>query len=1218
MTAKSRSRHVVPHRTVSEAVREREMLRHWLPFQASQEGQDFQQRVSSANVILTALAQLGIYHVGAERAFVSLFDSKKQYFVAEATSGTYLRPSAPNHEQDQPLRLCGTAAPRGDDACEYTLLNQAGDDPEYGGCVQLPVTVVPDLASDTKFSACAPSTAELSCARFYAAVPIRTKRGINVGVYSVVNTSTRPWTDLNAERLRDISSAISDHLETEGLRAANRRNARMNRGVGSFLEGSSTLSGWRFGSNTTAFTDVVGSSEGSLNQAQQSLQLDSEDTAFGKPQPSYDALPAQHDRIRGPLDRAGKASDTILENQALGNVFSRVANIVRESVEVEGCLFLDPSMPSYETHKTRTSDLTASASSSSSDDSTQRQAEDNGSLCDIAGISTSAMSSIDRARQPETSVSLSKKFIRKMSKRYPQGKIFNFGDDGELQTSDSSCDEMRSSISASTNVAPPKSQEAPFPSIRSATHIKPASRQRDGKIISAAFPGARSVAFFPVWHPRQERWCASGLIYTNSPTRAFTVEGELSYLRAFGMLAAAELVRLEALQAVKAKSDALGSLSHELRSPLHGVLLSTELLADTDLNVFQSNIAHTIETCSRTLLDTMDNLLDYSKVNNLSDNKKNVIGGRQPGYPSAPASSGFLKKNLVNDCSVDELVEEVVESVFAGFNFQHKSIKQHVSQHLPRGSSSHADDVANSASDYLGAMDQLNSGTSDSPLSQFRFGNVTVILSLDANCDWLFRFQVGAVRRIVMNLVGNALKYTHKGTVTVSLMQQTASIRRRKPEQVIRFTVEDTGKGISESYLNGGLFTPFSQEDDMAPGTGIGLSLAKQIVSRLRGQISINSQVDVGTFVTVLLPLDRSKISETALQLTDPQAQFDEQVRNMAGLRVRVMSKSVHGLVPTLDLHNSLGRICREWLKLEVLHDEDYSRQPDVVLWTQDTFAAMSKNMNALAYAPNIVICPDALAAHQKTKESDIAGWRGVFEFVSQPIGPRKLAKILALACSRWTIYEGAHPSSLAGSTVGPRPREPDHNSSNSSWLQIAPSCTGCASPGSQRDSSVPVETRGNAPGEVPTHPPQSDRTAVSPPEETTGKFLLVDDNHINLKILSTYMKKLHLPYHTATNGKQAVDQYMESPQSYICILLDISMPVMNGFEAARQIREFENRQGIDKGVVIFALSGLASEEAQREAYESGFDLFLLKPVKLQVLGETLQQNGVLNLLDGI
>ncbi|KAG5661948.1 hypothetical protein KAF25_004187 [Fusarium avenaceum] len=1141
------------------------MLRHWLPFQASQEVQKFQQqpsdthKFSSANVILTALAQLGIYHVGAERAFVSLFDSKNQYFVAEATSATYLRPSAPNHEQDQPLLLCGTAAPRGHDACEYTLLNQAGDDAEYGDSVRLPVTVVPDLACDTKFSASALSTLEPSCARSYASVPIRTKRGINVGVYSVVNSSTRHWTDLNAERLRDISSAISDHLETEGLRAANRRNARMNRGLGSFLEGSSTLSGWRFGSNTTAFTDAVGSSEGGLNQAQQSLQLDSEDTASGKPQLINGAWAAQHDHIRGPLDRAGKASDTILENQTLDNVFSRVANIIRESVEVEGCLFLDTSIPSYETHKTRTSDLTASASSSS-DDSTQRQAEDNGSLCDIAGISTSTMSSIDRAQQFETSVSLSKKFIRKMSKRYPQGKIFNFGDDGELQTSDSSCDEMRSSISTSTNVAPPKSQEAPLSTTRSATHIKPESRQRDGKTILAAFPGARSVAFFPVWHPRQERWCASGLIYTNSPARAFTVEGELSYLRAFGMLAATELVRLEALQAVKAKSDALGSMSHELRSPLHGVLLSTELLADTELNVFQSNIAHTIETCSRTLLDTMDNLLDYSKVNNFSDKKKNVIGGRQPGYPSAPASGGFFKKNLVNDCSVDELVEEVVESVFAGFNFQHKSIKQHVSQHLPRGSSSHADDVANSASDYYGAVDQLNPGTSDSQSSKFRFGNVTVILSLDANCDWLFRFQVGAVRRIVMNLVGNALKYTHKGTVTISLMQQTASIRRRKPEQVIRFTVQDTGKGISESYLNGGLFTPFSQEDDMAPGTGIGLSLVKQIVSRLRGQISINSQVDVGTFATVLLPLDRSNLSETAPQLLDPQAQFAEQVRSMAGLRVRIMSKSVHGLVPTLDLYDSLGRICREWLKLEVLPDEDYSRQPDAVLWTQDTFAAMSEDMKALAYAPNVVICPDALAAHEKTKESDTAGWRGVFEFVSQP----------------------------------------------------------CASPGSQCGSPVPVETRGNAPEEVPTHPLQSDRTAVNPPEETARKFLLVDDNHINLKILSTYMKKLNLPYHTATNGKQAVDQYMESPKSYICILLDISMPVMNGFEAARQIREFENRQGIDKGVVIFALSGLASEEAQREAYESGFDLFLLKPVKLQVLGETLQQNGVLNLITGV
>ena len=124
--------------------------------------------------------------------------------------------------------------------------------------------------------------------------------------------------------------------------------------------------------------------------------------------------------------------------------------------------------------------------------------------------------------------------------------------------------------------------------------------------------------------------------------------------------------------------------------------------------------------------------------------------------------------------------------------------------------------------------------------------------------------------------------------------------------------------------------------------------------------------------------------------------------------------------------------------------------------------------------------------------------------------------------------------------------------------------------------------------------------------------LLLVDDNHINLKVLAAYMRKLDLAYDTAVNGQEALDQYTKSPRSYACILLDISMPVMNGFEAARQIRAFEGKQGIEKVVPIFALSGLASEEALREAYGSGIDLFLLKPVKLQVLGDTLKEKGII------
>ncbi|KAH7120299.1 hypothetical protein B0J13DRAFT_162712 [Dactylonectria estremocensis] len=1241
MAATSRPRQAVSHKIVSESVREREMFRHWPPFQNAQGLNDFRQspadgdRLSSADVILTALTQLGIYQLGAQRTFVSLFDSEYQYFIAEATSGTYLRPSIPNHEYNQPFRLCGTAARRRGGACEYTLLNHPSDDPEdrdgerhHADDGQLPVTVVPDLVADSKFSMQTLPTLEPTCARFYAAVPIRTKRGINIGVYCITNTSTRQWTELNADRMRDISSAISDHLEAESLKAANRRNTRMNRGLGSFLEGSTTLSGWQLGPNPIDFADVAGSLEGNLNSVQQSLQRDGDEVARNTSPDALikiGALPKHYNHTHrdGSLSRAKDTMDTISENNALENVFSRAANIIRESVEVEGCVFLDMTMASYRAHQTRarTSDAgsVGLSSSTSSDENTHRRAEvQHDPMCDVKGISTSASSSIDRVRDLEASVCLPEKFMRRMSRRYPKGKIFNFSIDGELQTSDSSCNEQTNRGPCLTDVASPVRQEA-RPAPRTAVQTRPLSRQREGKAISAAFPGARSVAFFPVWDSRLEKWCASGLIYTNAPSRAFTVEGELSYLRAFGMLAATEIVRLEALQADKAKSDALGSLSHELRSPLHGVLLSTELMADTKLDVFQSNIAHTIETCSRTLLDTIDHLLDYSKVNSFADSNKYSIG-QAHSHQRAFASEGFGKKSLVSDYLLDDLVEDVVESVFAGFNFQRKSINQHVSRQQrkePRPSSSYADNAANSASDYLEAMEQLGPQMLGNKKSHLTSGNVTVVLSLDAGCDWLFRFQVGALRRIVMNIVGNALKYTSYGTITVSLTQQVASIRRRKPQQVIKFTVEDTGKGINEEFLQRGIFKPFSQEDGMSPGTGLGLNLVKQIVSQLRGQISIDSQVGIGTVVSILLPLERPKEPKTVSKLPDAQATFQDQIRDLAGLRVRLMSRPTNGSIANLGWRKALECACLEWLMLEVLAEDEFSRQPDVVLWTYDTLPSAPEDIASLAQTPNVVICPDAVAAYEQTRAFETAGWRGVFEFISQPVGPRKLAKTLSLAYSRWTTNEGSAPTLSSPSAI--RLSVPNQNEGS---LRDGSSDINRAASESLLRRSSPIETGNCLPSclsvKIPVDAFLNNEMAVdskSDVSETPKKFLLVDDNHINLKILAAYMKKMQLTYHTATNGKEAVDQYTQSPHSYACILLDISMPVMDGFEAARRIRGFEDQESVEKAVPIFALSGLASEEAQREAYGSGIDLFLLKPVKLQVLGETLREKGILDSL---
>ena len=129
--------------------------------------------------------------------------------------------------------------------------------------------------------------------------------------------------------------------------------------------------------------------------------------------------------------------------------------------------------------------------------------------------------------------------------------------------------------------------------------------------------------------------------------------------------------------------------------------------------------------------------------------------------------------------------------------------------------------------------------------------------------------------------------------------------------------------------------------------------------------------------------------------------------------------------------------------------------------------------------------------------------------------------------------------------------------------------------------------------------------------ESKSNTFLLVDDNPINLKMLIMFMKKLKLEYDTATDGKQAVEKYKKSPGTFRCIFMDISMPVMNGFEATRAIRASEVDDAIPR-CNIFALTGLASKDAQQEALLSGIDLFLTKPIQLAEIKNILELKGLL------
>ncbi|KAJ4153418.1 hypothetical protein LMH87_009905 [Akanthomyces muscarius] len=1257
---------VRPVKIVSEAMRERETFRYdsSLPtdFHHLSDGDVLpsSELANASDAILSALAQLGAYQTKTDRAFISLFDATHQYIIAETVSSMRITPDLPSAASHVPLALRGNAIPRHQGTCDHVLyLSTTGTE----GASELPLSFVPNLVVDPRF-ATRPYCQFGDGGQFYAGVPIRTRRGINIGAFCVMSQTTpEGWDDQCPRYLRDISRAIMDHLENKRSKVTSRMNERMNRGLGSFIEGKATLAGWQSGPNADAFMDHD-KHEGGLNTRQQHMERDWQDAKdrddpnAGSRRHSTHVIAAEsqtpvieidpsttlheydtrHSIKSNPRKQHSHAKQSKSEEDGPSEVFSRAANILREAFEVEGSVFVDVTVGAYALSPDADSPAPADAddiggqlsSTSGSDDQAPPLHEAPDVMSDVLGFSTTEASSINGTQLAQTVGKLPNRFIAKLLRRYPNGKIFNFDAVGDLQPSDSSDDEGKAAgqptdIAASTHNGDGEDTDGSQKALR---NRRPGrfSRQREGEHIHQAFPGARSVAFFPMRNSKRDRWLAGGFIYTLAPTRVFSIEGELSFLRAFERVITAELLSLEQVQVDRAKSDALGSLSHELRSPLHGVILGTELLNDTELSGFQGNTTHMIETCCRTLLDTIDHMLDYSKVNSFAS--KDIKGpptstAKRPGMRQKLKSNQFGKKLHIN-ARLDGIIEEVAQSVFAGFNFQHMSIRQ-LSKHATSGFS---DTAAHNQLDFTQAMEQLSPTLGTLADQMFQLGRVSVYLCIDQSCNWMFNMQPGAIRRIFMNLFGNALKYTQSGSIRVSLTQQPHASNHASSERLVKLTVQDTGKGMSKDYMQHRMFVPFSQEDELTPGTGLGLSLVRTIVSQLCGRIHVKSRIGVGTTVVVTLPLEQSLESpDTLSNLPEEDKLFEEQRRELKGLRIRI--HGFDGPGAGSEERIIIESICRDWLQLELV--PDHGSSPDIVLRSASALPETFEQSADLARTPNVVLCKDALTAYQRLRKYDTAGQGGIFEFISQPIGPRTFAKSLLLAYKRWmglsSIKAPPRPAgpSRAHSTLSsnlmlpPRPSRPSRAHSTYSAGQppkesqdevwqplVSPSGTAVVSEPRADDTANALEPTEDAPPPTPLLLDDAE-------SETESKILLVDDNHINLKILAAFMGKLGRAYEMVVNGKEAVDAYTARPEQYDAILMDISMPVMDGLEATRRIRAFEHRSRCRRMVAVLALTGLASDSIHKEASDSGVDMFLTKPVRLKTLSEALQSINVLN-----
>ncbi|EME47584.1 hypothetical protein DOTSEDRAFT_50958 [Dothistroma septosporum NZE10] len=847
-------------------------------------------------------------------------------------------------------------------------------------------------------------------------------------------------------------------------------------------------------------------------------------------------------------------------------------------------------------------------------------------------------------------------------------------------------------------------------------------------LIRRQFPDAKQVIFIPIFHVNLNRW-TSCLAYTNSKMRIFSYEMDYLPVLSFCNSIKAEIVRLATLFADQQKSDFIGSVSHELRSPLHGILASIEFLQDTECDAFQKSCIDTMDACAHTLLDTVAMVLDYNKVKtrkrNTSDDRSSQDSDRHE--PKMPTTTSLKSEPLFateQECDIALITEEVIDGLASGHLARHRT---------------------NAGFDE--APPNSNSNVVDSSRPELRWvmkairPEVELVLDIQGPSKWTFATQPGAVRRIVMNLFGNALKYTKHGYINVSLRfvsqgsqkDQTVKFDQRDKPTLIRLTVTDTGQGISPEYLRTKIFTPFAQENAKSAGTGLGLSIVRNIVNMLQGEIDIQSILNVGTAVVVTLPMKKAN-PDTHVQTASPaftagQVASYLQVKDPSMLALQNLQNPPQAAIyePAMEhdsfgqsqgavaVHTALVQYLTNWFGFPTLQTWDFDLPANVLIVDEIHLPTLLDRrpsfLETLSRQSMIVLC--ANVARQAVLAKDIRSTR--VELVSKPFGPFKLAKALCRALEKAATSSTEATVVFSQSDIltatGISAQNPAHATPSSEQIHLhsagispktfherapatgtsparvssafpekidgdalplsaeqtqlpSPSHPGISGLGSQtsspnRTQNLPSSlkppprasclrtstemTRVSRPMPTPEPGRQSvlDELIVSPklgaavvpfsiwdtptsPQSRRPNLLLVDDNRLNLSLLHTFVKKrgyLEDFARTAEDGAQAVQSFEDNTPDIV--LMDLSMPVMDGLEATRNIRKFEElrRTGSDRDrltdearalarnkqpALIVAITGNATSSDRSEAFDAGINVYLAKPVSFREVGKLL------------
>ncbi|KAF2432392.1 hypothetical protein EJ08DRAFT_710304 [Tothia fuscella] len=1175
----------------------------------------------SSDLNITALIQLGAFRLDADRAFLSLIDKSYSYIVGEATRTNTLA------KADDSLFLGVSRLALDFGVCSRTMdyfKDETGkvviNTPNVVGNTRR--CVINDLRADSHYCT-SPFVTGHPHMVSYIEVPLISPLGYVLGAYCVVDNKLHEFdNEETIEVLTEIASAVMTHLDLMRLKQSRVKAEKLMKGLGDFMEyeslipnrdrrsslRQSSLSESRRSCSQApvtprpdvsvdtqqrtecstlnpAMTDPVrpilrkNASMSGYSVRRKSVSLASASPTSGGGSIGSSPVSPSHSLESNPFSHMAESKPKILsiseptydlvrhsENESIFSVdiqstFGRAATIIRQSLGMDGLIFLDGCPSGFNT-RSNYSNLHGgqhdASESDTADEMVSKEKEEFAGHSELVAGSVGTLQLQTRFQAADKGIR--EAVVQRLIRRFPRGHVFSADEQGLID-----CD-----FGPGTELKIRRKDRRTGP--RWSTDLTE---------LFVFLPGARYIIFLPLWHFQKDTWFGATFGWTQSPLQSIDIE-ELQLLAAFGNSIMAEVSRVEALAVSRAKGDFINSISHELRSPLHGIMASGELLRESVKDPTLFSMLDMIDSCSTTLLDTVNSILDYSKLNNLARSSESG----QHEFLKLPNSSKSAR--LVN---LSVLVSQVVEGVHLGFlrtslQMSPEQDNEVVAFGHEQGGQSLPDDA------------------------------VLVTIHIEQGFSWMAKVDSGAWRRIIMNIFGNALKYTRSGHIEINLKRNQVVDPKGRTQTNIIFSCRDTGIGMSQEYKKYQLFQPWAQENHLSPGTGLGLSIVNQLVKDLHGSLDVQSQKGVGTTVTATLPLLPESGQPLALHV--PSTKESAVSHEDAVLR----SMSICHVTPSLYketvdmefeltsdinersqiIQKALHSIAGDVLGMKVLTGEKAGNQDadfyfvdfHMLGHSRHSSLCTTTHRDLFGTSPMIVLCNGRASPIEHEK---LAALKNTF-VIRHPLAAKRLSAVLREALD--AIKEKSHTDSVAPDNVIIPRSEPSTSNYETGNIEEPPSSTA--------NESKKVEQK-SAPDAIQSkstdYMSQTPTSTPSLPESTTianlkqQHLLLVDDNAINLRILTTLVSKTaSCTFRTATNGLEAVKIYRSSPQPFDLVFMDISMPVMDGFTAIREIRRWEREQEIESCMIV-ALTGLGSENSKQEAFASGTNLFLTKPVKL-------------------